>query len=143
MIKKIKVMEFVIFIIIVLSFILMGTSIKYNCRILNIAIILIGVIYAIYKIVVKKETIRIEKIDIFIVILFLSSIIPLIFGTYSSLEETLLSIVKNISILSLYITTKDVISKNDKKTNFITNAILISGVILVILGIDELTTKII
>lgn len=128
-------LKIILTIVIVISFILVGTPIKYNCLELNIGIILIGTIYVIHKILIKKEKIKVQKIDIIILIFYVSPIIPLIFNTYNSLEETMISLVRNISLFNLYIISKQILE--NKNEQYLLNGILIGGIILSILGIDE------
>ena len=128
-------LKIILTIAIVISFILVGAPIKYNCLELNIGIILIGTIYVIHKILIKKEKIKIQKIDIIILIFYVSPIIPLIFNTYNSLEETMISLVRNISLFNLYIISKQILE--NKNEQYLLNGILIGGIILSILGIDE------
>lgn len=130
-------MSIIISIIMLSAFLLVGTPIKYNCLILNIAIIVIGTIWGIYKIVIKKEKIQLQKIDFIIFLFYISPIIPLIFNTYSSLEETMILLLRNISLFNLYIMLKE------NNVKYLLEAILAGGVILAILGIDEMTVGII
>lgn len=134
-----KIFKIIASIIILLAFILIGSPIKYNCLALNIGIIIIGSIYILYKILKKKQNVINRKMDIIVLIFCLSPIIPLMFNTYSSLEETLVSLIKYISIFNFYIILKDIVIKEE---NLITNILIMGGTILVILGIDEMTSKI-
>lgn len=118
---------------ILVSFLLVGTPIKYNCLALNIAIIVAGTIWVIYKIAIKKEKIQLQKIDFVIFLFYIAPIIPLLFNTYGSLEETIIALLRNISLFNFYIMLK----KEDE--NCLLHAILAGGVILAILGIDERT----
>lgn len=133
-----KILKITLSIIILLSFILVGTPIKYNCIELNILIVLIGTIYIFYKSFIKKEKIINRKIDIVILIFSISPIIPLVFKTYISLQETLISIIKYISLFNLYIMLKDSFKQSD---DWITNIIIVCGVILALLGIDDMTSQ--
>ena len=101
---------------------------------------MIGTIYILYKLFIKNEKILSKKIDIIILIFFLSPIIPLAFRTYSSLEETLISIIKYISLFNLYILLKDTLIK---KENWSINLIIAGGTILALFGIDEMTSRIV
>ena len=134
-----KIFKIIASIIILLAFILIGSPIKYNCLALNVGIIIIGSIYILYKILKEKQNVINRKIDIIVLIFCLSPIIPLIFNTYSSLEETLISFIKYISIFNLYIILKDIVIKEE---NWITNILILGATILVILGIDEMSSKI-
>lgn len=140
--KPYSILKIVITIILLISVVLIGTPIKYNCLGLNLAIILIGTVLIIHKLFIKKEKILVNKIDIAVLVLYTSTIIPLIFNTYYSLEETLISLVRNISLFNIYLIAKQFINKKEENANFLTNVIIASGIILVILGIDEITAKI-
>lgn len=89
----------------------------------------------IHKILIKKEKIKVQKIDIIILIFYVSPIILLIFNTYNSLEETMISLVRNISLFNLYIISKQILE--NKNEQYLLNGTLIGGIILSILGIDE------
>lgn len=135
------IFKIIIAIILLLSFVLVGTPIQYNCLEFNIAIIAIGVIYGIYKLVFKKEKIILDKIDIVVLILQMTPLIPLIFGTYASLEETLIAITRNVSLFNIYYILKDLTSKKAKNKEYITSILIIGGLVLALLGIDELLSK--
>ena len=130
-----KILKIILMIIIICSFVLVGTPIKYNCLILNLIIILIATILRIYKIT-KKETIFNKKIDIVVLIFCISPIIPLIFKTYSSLEESLISLIRNMSLYNIYYIANEL---RDEEKKSIIDAILIGGIILAVLGIEEMT----
>lgn len=135
-----KILKPTLITIILLSFILIGSPLKYNCLELNLLVIGIGTILGIYKIIKKEITIK--KIDIAILIFYITPVIPLLFNTYSSLQETLITLVRNISLFNIYYIAKEILKEKDVNAEKILNAITISGVILVILGIDELTSKV-
>lgn len=136
-----KILKIMLASIILSSFILIGTPIKYNCLELNIVIILIGSVFMIFNIFTKK--LKFSKIDLITFILYITPIIPLIFNTYSSLAETLVTLIRNISLFNIYIMVKEVIEEKEKNTDFLTNTLIIGGIILIIFGIDEMTTKMI
>lgn len=87
---------------------------------------------------IKKEKIPLNKIDIMIYILALSSIIPLLFKSYVSLSGTVDIIVKYICILNLYSIIKIECKKNPQYTKIIINTIIISILVLCLIGIDEM-----
>lgn len=84
-----KIIKLFIYIIIFSTFVLVGAPIEYNCFWLNVTIILMGVIFGIYKTIIKKEKIKYYTIDLIILIFYLTPLIPTIFGTCNSIEETL------------------------------------------------------
>lgn len=120
--------------LIIFSFILVGTPIKYNCLAVNVITIILGIIILGYKII-RKEKLQFRKIDFVIFLFYISPIIPLIFGKCSSVQDFLIEIVRNISLFNFYICLKE----NIKNQNQLLYAILAGGFILAILGIDERT----
>lgn len=129
-----KLKSVITMLLIIISFILVGTPIKYNCLVVNIIIITLGIIILGYKII-KKEKLQFRKIDFVIFLFYISPIIPLIFDKCGSLQESLIEIVRNISLFNFYICLKE----NSKNPNQLSYAILAGGFILAILGIDERT----
>lgn len=137
--KKTNIIEVLTIIAIVLSAIYVGTPIKYNCIEINIAIIIIGTIYILYKKIIKKEKIISCSIDIILLLFLVTPIIPLIFKTYDSLTETITSLLINISNYNIYIIIKNMLNKQkENSTKIIINTIIICGVIIALLGIDEM-----
>lgn len=137
--KKINIIEVLTIIAIVLSVIYVGTPIKYNCIEINIAIIIIGTIYILYKKIIKKEKIISCSIDIVLLLFLVTPIISLIFKTYDSLTETITSLLINISNYNIYIIIKNMLNKQkENSTKIIINTIIICGVIIALLGIDEM-----
>lgn len=137
-----KIIKILLVIIIILSAILIGSPISYNCLYLNIGIIAIGLVYIMYKLFIKKEKVIDSKLDIFVLILSLSPITPLIFNTYINLEDSVISLVKYISVFMVYIFAKQVTKEDENGLDIITNTIIISSFILCIIGIDNMTTRI-
>lgn len=137
-----KILKVFLSIIIILSFILVGTPIEYNCFELNLSILLIGTVFGIYKIFIKKEKVIDKKIDWIVLIFYLAPIIPMMFGTCNSLEETLIALVRNISLFNIYAMAKGLILIDKKQGDLIINILIAGGVLLVLLGIDERLTKI-
>ena len=136
-----KIFEKVVIIIILIATVLIGTPIKYNCIYFNFAIIAIGIIFVLYNSIFKKKKIIENKLDIAILILCLSPIIPLIFGTYVSFNDTLEYLLKYFSCFSIYIILKQVFKNNPKSIKNIVTTFIFSSVILSIIGIDDMTTR--
>lgn len=131
-----KIFTIILSVIIILSAILIGSPLKNNIAIINCIISILTIGYIIWNSKKNKEKIITNKIDIFVIIYAISSCIPLIFGTYISQEQTVLSILQSISILDVYFLMKRFNNKH------IENAILLSSIIILIFGIDNLTTNI-
>ncbi len=137
-----KLFEIIIIILILASAVFMGTPIKYNAVPLNLVIIAIGIIFIMYNVLYKKKKIIESKLDISILVLCLSPIIPLIFGTYISFNDTIEYLLKYLSCFSIYIILKPALKSNPKLVKIITNILIICSIILIIIGIDYMTTKI-
>lgn len=129
-----KISKMFITIIIIISAILMGSPLKSNIEIANSLIILLAICYGISKF--RNKKLIINKLDVFVMVLSFSSLIPLMFNSYISLEETILSVFQYMAMLSIYFLVKDL------KSTWINNSILIGCLIIFILGIDNLTTNI-
>ena len=137
-----KIISALIFIIITIATIWTGNPMVKNDNIINITIGLTG-IYIIISKIIKKEKIINNKEILLMFILVLSSILPLIFNTYISLSGTVYYILRYISVFIMYVIVTNEIEKNGNKgIELIKNIIIISGIILVILGIDLLTSNI-
>lgn len=125
----------IIVIIILISTLLIGTPLNED----NIlpAFIVIG-IFSVFYYIIKREKIVKDKIDICIIFLALSSLLPLIFKTYVSLSGTIYYIMRYACILNMFLITKHECQKNPKYVHIILNTIIISILILCVLGLDEL-----
>ena len=128
-------------IIIFVTFILVGNPIDYNCFELNLAVIIVGMIFGVKKIFIKKEKLIDSQIDLLVLMFYLSPIISIMFDTCSSLEETLIAVVKNISLFNIFCMAKDIIKKDKKQGEFIIDILIAGGILLVLLGIDERLSK--
>ncbi len=135
------IFEIIIILTILSATLLIGPLISYNCVPFNLVIISIGIIFLLFNLIFKKKKIIESKLDVAIFILCLSPIIPLIFGTYISLNDTIQYLLEYLSCLSLYIILKQVTKTNPKSINRITSTLIISSVILSIIGIDNMTTR--
>lgn len=127
-------------IVVLISFILVGSPIKDNMIIVNEFIIVLGIIFGVYKLI-KKETILIGKIDVIVLLFFVSPIIPILFNSYDNLEDTLFLLLRNISLFNIYILIKGHMLKLEKGQEKVTNILLIGLTILTFLGFDELLDK--
>ena len=118
--------------------IIVGTPLKENTKILSIIIL---AIFLIYTFINKKIIKQINKLDICIIILCLCPFIPIIFKTAVSLEDAVNVGIRYLSLLLIYITTKNLILENKKYKNYIIITIIVTGVISAIIGIDNMTYK--
>ena len=129
---------FIITIILLATF-LIGTPInESNVYPLYIALSLYTIIFYVIKII-KKEKIELNALDIAVIVLVFSAIISLIFKTYVSLNDTIHTILKYFSILSIYLITSEECKKDQGFGKVLKNTIIISILILCVFGLDEIT----
>ena len=138
-----KILLVITVLVLILSTILVGLPIRNNIEIINCILAIVAIIYIIIKLKNKTPIIT-NTLDVFVIVLMFSCVIPLIFNTYISLEETVLNIFMYISMTSIYFIAKELISSNKKEKNIrvIIVTLIICGIILFIFGIDNLTTNI-
>ena len=141
-----KLFENIIFIfisiIILLIGLLIGSPIKYNCTIVTILTMATYIIYLIGKLCIYKDTSIIKnKFEFFIILLCVSTCITLIFKKYITLNDTVYNIFKYLTILPIYIIIRDLCIYNKKYIGYIINVIIISATIILIFGIDKMSTK--
>ena len=141
--KQEKILLGIVILVLILSTILVGLPIENNIEIINCILAIVGLIYAIIKLI-KKTPIITNTLDVFVIVLMFSCSIPLIFNTYISLEETVLNIFSYISMVSIYFIVKELMNSEQKRKNIrvIIIAEIVCGIILFIFGIDNLTTNI-
>ena len=139
--KKLEKITLIISIIILsIATILVGSPLENNVEIIKCLLVFVAMLYIIIKL--KKKTPIITNIlDLFVILLMFSCFIPLIFGTYSSRQDTIINILTYISLMAMYFLTKES-ANNEKSLKVIQYVFLILGVILLIVGIDDLTTNI-
>lgn len=139
MIKKINLV--VIFIIIILYSILIGTPLNDNITIPNIVIIIYSVIYIGIRKIKNKEEIKVvsSKIDLFILLLCISSSLSLLLNKSITITGSLNAFTRYLTIFSIYTLVKLQIKDRPSDINNIINAIIISGIIIFTIGIDNLT----
>lgn len=125
-------------IILFLTGVLVGSPVKNNVQFIYLLVDVVAIIYIVDK-GRKKEKIIKDKMDIFVFLLCVSSCIPILFGTYTSLSDSIAFVLKYSSIFLVYLITKDNVKNNEIAINGLIYTLLTSSVILVILGIDRLT----
>ena len=143
---KKNVFENIIFtmisIVILLSGVLVGSPIKYNCTIITIITLVTYIIYLFAELVIyKKKNIIKNRLEIFIMLLGASICIPLIFKTYISLNDTVYNIFKYVTVIPIYFMVRDLCSSNKKYVGYIINVVIVSAVIVLTLGIDKMSTN--
>lgn len=136
-----KIFKSSIIAILLITSILIGSPISFNCNELSIIIILLGIIFCIYQFFINKKKILNDKLDIFVFLFCLTPIIPILFNKYISLNDSITSLLKYLSCFVIYVMTKSFSQNDEKYRNTIINIIIFSSVILSIFGIDYMTTK--
>ena len=138
-----KIAYGVILILIVLLNVFIGSNIKEPIWIIQLIVSVFTVVYIIVKKIKnrkekKRENIIIKgKIDVAVLILMLSTFIPLIFKTYASLEGTVNFILKYWSYFSFYILVRNTIL-DKKQIKVLINTLIVSSIIPVVFGYDKL-----
>ena len=146
--KSKKINKYNIFVIIICLIlygysIFIGSPIKDNKSFINILVLITFSIYLLTNLLnIKNYKLIKNKLDIFIILLVLSSYIALIFRNYSNLEATIEYIIKYTAILSIYIMVRDIVIKDKKYINYILITFMISSISIFILGLDNITYNI-
>lgn len=141
--KKIlnRILIIILSILLLISSILVTDTNQYY-KYIQYAAYLIAIIYLLIQMVIKKNIKIINnKLDIYIILLVLSSIIPVIFNTYVSLKESIKIFLEYTYFLSIYILARECIGNNTKLKSIISNVLIITAVIVTLIGIDEITTQ--
>lgn len=126
---------------IIFSSLFIGSPINRNSGILLAIINTSAVIYIILNMFFNKDNkIKFNILLIITFIMLISSALPLIFNTYVSLSGTIYNILDVFGIVSLIILI--FYNENRNKKKYIINSILISGIILCVISIDNLTTNV-
>lgn len=118
-------------------------STHYDPRsMLETLIILEAVIYIVILKINKKNNILIKgKIDIFVFLMMIITAVPLFTKTYCSLSDTIDIFIEYVTVYSMYIMVRNVIT-TDKRKNILINVMLISSTVIVIFGIDRLNFEV-
>ncbi len=135
--KVLDIIGMVIIIATIATFSLVIGANEKGLRILPMSIILGStIIYLVLKKVLLHQKIVIKnKIDIFAMLFFFVTFLPLIFGTYCSFDSTIEFILKYFFVYSIYLLIRNTVDSN-KKVSIVIIATLISSLIIVICGID-------
>ena len=132
-----KGLEYISILILLISFLLVGTPLKENTLVFSMCIIGIGIIFGIYK-TIKKDRLFTNKIDIFVLLFYLTPLIPILFNSYANLEDTLIALTKNIALFNIYLMLKERLSVDGGGKEKIINILLVGILILSFFGFDEM-----
>lgn len=132
-----KGLEYISILILLISFLLVGTPLKENTLVFSMCIIGIGIIFGIYK-TIKKDRLFTNKIDILVLLFYLTPLIPILFNSYANLEDTLIALTKNIALFNIYLMLKERLSVDGCGKEKIINILLVGILILSFFGFDEM-----
>ena len=139
---KLKKVENIILMLLILILIASMLIIRDGNKfiIIQISILILTITYIIIK-RIKKEPMKIikNKMDIFVIIFILSSFIPIIFNNYTSFNTSLTVSLNYICLFFWYILVSNLLNK--EKVDYINILIIILAIVLVILGLENLTTN--
>ena len=137
-------MKNILTIVILLNLIICGILIGAPIESTHIPMIITSLVLCALYIILSKSEIKIirNKVDIFIVLLGISTLIPLVFNTAVSITSEINYIFKYISAILMYICVREHITNYPETRKLIVNCIIFSSLILIILGIDNITTKV-
>lgn len=131
--------------IVLISILLLASSIlatggNYYYKYLQVAGFGLAVIYFIIRLIQKKpiKIIR-NSIDLCVIILVLSTLIPVISNQYVSLYGSIKTILEYMYLLSMYLLIREATERKEGLGKVITNILILSVIILIILGIDGIT----
>jgi len=109
------------------------------------ALIVINSIIIIYLLIrmITTKPIRLiqSKLDVCVLILVISTAIPLLFNTYISLYATTISILNYVSLFWIYILAREMANKDSKNVEIMVNIIIFTAICLIVVGIENLTTN--
>ena len=109
---------------------------------LETTIILETLIYIIISKIKKKENVLIKgKIDIVVILMVIATFIPLLLKTYCSLSYTIDIFVEYLTVYSMYVLVRNLITTPEKRNIFL-NIMLLSSCIIIIFGIDRINFNI-
>lgn len=138
---KKNITTIIIFLIVILTTILIGNPIVKNDNLINIVIGIVGIVIIIKNKKEKQKMLTNKTIKAMLMLL-ITSALPLILNKYLTLNGTVSYIFRYMSIFVMYVIIGQELKENQDNLSKIKDMIIISGVILVIFGIDLLTTNI-
>lgn len=122
----------------ILSTIFVGSPIKEAFGIPMLAIYILTIIYLLFG---KTKQIPWLKMDTVIAVFCLSTLLPLIFQTSISKNDTVVAVFQYTALFCLWLLVRNSIQTQVAKDK-IKNTTIICIILLCILGVDELTTRI-
>ena len=136
--KNIKIMDVLLVVLLVVSNLMIGSPLRYNIEYSNLLINIVAIIYFIVNILKKRE-IELNRFDLFVIGLSLTTFIPLLSKSYIRLAFTVEYVLRYMTALNLYLIIKQYIRQDRSKLNIIINVISIMSVVSIVFGIDMMT----
>ncbi len=122
--------------------IFVGSTHKDPRTLIETIIIFETLIFIVISKIYKKEKVLIKgKIDIAVALLMISTFLPLLFKTYCSLSWTIDICIMYLTVYSMYILTRNLVT-SPKRKNIFLNVILLSSCVIIIFGIDRINFNI-
>lgn len=93
---------------------------------------------------IKKDAIKLveSKLDIFVLLLIISTLLPQITNSYISLKMTVITVIEYLTIFQLYILAKEACKKNDNVIQILKNLFIIITIFFIFIGIDNLCANV-
>ncbi len=111
-------------------------------KIIQIIFSFIMVFYIIFRLY-KKNDFQIihNKLDIFIILLISSTLIPIIFNTFISFSRSIYAVVNYLTLLIVYIFARETFSRKPQRIKWLKNIFIIITIILIFIGIENLNSN--
>ncbi len=141
--RLIDTIVYIALIILVILEIIMARN-NLNQELIQYIVYIFFTIYVLVKVFLKKplKIIR-TRLDICIIVLIVSTILPIFFNTYISLNDTVEHFLKYIELFIIYVLFREILYNNCKRIIIIENTLIILTIILGFIGIDNLTSNIV
>ena len=126
--------------ILLLASSILATGKNYYYKYLQVAGFGLAIIYFIIRLIQKKPIKIIQNgIDLCVIILVLSTLIPVISNQYVSLYGSIKTVLEYMYLLSIYFLIREVTKGKEGLGKVIMNILILSVIILIVLGIDGIT----
>ena len=135
------IFEIIMCVVLFVSGVIIGGPITNNTEIINICVMSLAIVYIIYYTVKNRKSIIKNKIDVFMILLTLSSFLALTFKTFTTTNGSIEYILRYCSILGMYFVSKEIVKNNNKIIKYIAYTICIANILIFFIGIDDLTYK--
>ena len=119
----------------------MDTGINHGY--IQISVFVVFILYCVYRLM-KKEPVKIigNKLDVFVLLLVLSTTVPLICNTYVSLYGTVQAILQYLYVWCVYVLIREITRNVSGFGKIITNVLIVSSVCLIFVGLEKALEKI-